>query len=170
MERDIPHAIAEDLDRPSGFTSPRFDPARDDFAQAVLAGFATKPRSLPCRFFYDARGSALFEEITQIEEYYPTRVETALRRGPFSLLDLVVTAKLNARCSGDNVLVLVDQFEELFTYAEAGNRQADESDAYFFHNSGAWQDAPACQTASETGSGPHLPGGGAAENGELDRK
>src|SRR5262249_56043556 len=56
----------------------RLDTARSEFAQAVLAAFARKPRSLPCRFFYDARGSALFEEITQLEEYYPTRVETAL--------------------------------------------------------------------------------------------
>ena len=78
MERDIPHQIVEDLERSSSLTSPRLDPARDDFAQAVLAGFAAKPRSLPCRFFYDARGSALFEEITQLDEYYPTRVETAL--------------------------------------------------------------------------------------------
>ena len=44
----------------------------------MLAGFARKPRSLPCRFFYDARGSVLFEEITQLPEYYPTRAETAL--------------------------------------------------------------------------------------------
>jgi dimethylhistidine N-methyltransferase len=50
----------------------------DDFADAVLKGFARRPRSLPCRFFYDARGSELFEEITKLEEYYPTRVETAL--------------------------------------------------------------------------------------------
>jgi L-histidine N-alpha-methyltransferase len=78
MERDIPHTIVEDLERSSGRPSPRLDPARADFADAVLAGFATKPRSLPCRFFYDARGSALFEEITQLPEYYPTRAETAL--------------------------------------------------------------------------------------------
>ena len=52
MERDIPHAIVEDLDRSSSLPCPRLDPARRDFAQAVLAGFATKPRSLPCRFFY----------------------------------------------------------------------------------------------------------------------
>ncbi len=50
----------------------------DDFAEAVLAGFARRPRSIPCRFFYDARGSELFEEITKLEEYYPTRAETAL--------------------------------------------------------------------------------------------
>jgi dimethylhistidine N-methyltransferase len=78
MERDIPHAIVEGLDRSSSQPSPRLDPARADFAQAVLAGFARKPRSLPCRFFYDARGSALFEEITQLPEYYPTRAETTL--------------------------------------------------------------------------------------------
>ncbi|HET7851179.1 MAG TPA: L-histidine N(alpha)-methyltransferase, partial [Methyloceanibacter sp.] len=78
MERDIPHIEVEDLARSSASPAPRLDPAREDFAQAVLAGFAGKPRSLPCRFFYDARGSALFEEITQLEEYYPTRVETAL--------------------------------------------------------------------------------------------
>ncbi|HEU0017096.1 MAG TPA: L-histidine N(alpha)-methyltransferase [Methyloceanibacter sp.] len=78
MERDIPHTIIEDLDRSSSRPSPRSDPARADFAHAVLAGLARKPRSLPCRFFYDARGSELFEEITQLPEYYPTRAETAL--------------------------------------------------------------------------------------------
>jgi dimethylhistidine N-methyltransferase len=78
MERDIPHTEVEDLARSSTSPAPRLDPARDEFASAVLEGFGCKPRRLPCRFFYDARGSALFEEITQLEEYYPTRVETAL--------------------------------------------------------------------------------------------
>jgi L-histidine Nalpha-methyltransferase len=50
----------------------------DEFADAVLAGLARRPRSIPCRFFYDARGSELFEEITKLDEYYPTRTETAL--------------------------------------------------------------------------------------------
>jgi dimethylhistidine N-methyltransferase len=52
--------------------------AADDFAEAVRQGFARRPRAIPCRFFYDARGSELFEEITRLDEYYPTRVETAL--------------------------------------------------------------------------------------------
>lgn len=52
--------------------------ASGEFAEALLAGLARNPRSVPCRFFYDARGSELFEEITKLEEYYPTRVETAL--------------------------------------------------------------------------------------------
>lgn len=49
-----------------------------DFAEAVLAGLRGTPKSIPSRFFYDARGSELFEEITGLEEYYPTRAEIAL--------------------------------------------------------------------------------------------
>ena len=50
----------------------------DDFAAAVLDGLSRPQKTLPCRFFYDARGSELFEEITQLPEYYPTRTETAI--------------------------------------------------------------------------------------------
>ncbi len=53
-------------------------PRADEFALAVLAGFTSPKRSIPCRFFYDAIGSELFEEIAKLEEYYPTRVEAAL--------------------------------------------------------------------------------------------
>jgi L-histidine Nalpha-methyltransferase len=49
-----------------------------DFAAAVLDGLSRPLKSLPCRFFYDARGSELFEEITQLPEYYPTRTEAAV--------------------------------------------------------------------------------------------
>jgi L-histidine N-alpha-methyltransferase len=52
----------------------------DEFAKAVLAGLSRKQKSIPCRFFYDARGSELFEQITALPEYYPTRVETELLR------------------------------------------------------------------------------------------
>ena len=52
--------------------------APDDFAEAVLDGFARRARSIPCRFLYDERGCELFEAITKLDEYYPTRVETAL--------------------------------------------------------------------------------------------
>ncbi|MDA7948060.1 MAG: L-histidine N(alpha)-methyltransferase [Hyphomicrobiaceae bacterium] len=49
-----------------------------EFAEAVLAGLAQSRKSIPCRFLYDARGSELFEEITRLEEYYPTRTEIGL--------------------------------------------------------------------------------------------
>ena len=44
----------------------------------VLLGLTAEPRHLPPKYFYDARGSALFEEITALPEYYPTRTEAAL--------------------------------------------------------------------------------------------
>jgi L-histidine N-alpha-methyltransferase len=44
----------------------------------VRAGLTADPKVLPPRWFYDARGSALFEEITRLPEYYPTRAERAI--------------------------------------------------------------------------------------------
>jgi L-histidine N-alpha-methyltransferase len=44
----------------------------------VAAGLTATPRSLPPKYFYDARGSELFDEITQLPEYYPTRAETSI--------------------------------------------------------------------------------------------
>ncbi len=45
------------------------------FSDAVRQGLGGEPKSLPCRFFYDTRGSMLFEEICRQPEYYPTRTE-----------------------------------------------------------------------------------------------
>jgi dimethylhistidine N-methyltransferase len=53
-------------------------PAANEFADAVISGLSSSPKSLPCRYFYDARGSELFEAITDLPEYYPTRSETAI--------------------------------------------------------------------------------------------
>ena len=44
----------------------------------VLRGLLAMPKTLPPKLFYDARGSELFERITELEEYYPTRAELAL--------------------------------------------------------------------------------------------
>lgn len=41
-------------------------------------GLARSPREIPCKYLYDDAGSALFERITQLAEYYPTRTERAL--------------------------------------------------------------------------------------------
>jgi dimethylhistidine N-methyltransferase len=49
-----------------------------DFEAGVIEGLSRPRKSLPCRFFYDARGSALFEEITKLPEYYPTSTEIAI--------------------------------------------------------------------------------------------
>lgn len=52
--------------------------AADAFAADVLAGLAASPKRLPPKYFYDLTGSALFERITRLPEYYPTRCEIAL--------------------------------------------------------------------------------------------
>jgi len=55
-------------------------PARDTFLEDVLSGLAATPKALPPKYFYDARGSALFERICGLPEYYPTRTELAMMR------------------------------------------------------------------------------------------
>jgi L-histidine N-alpha-methyltransferase len=52
--------------------------ARAALRADVLRGLTAQPKHLPPKYFYDARGSALFEEITALPEYYPTRTEAAL--------------------------------------------------------------------------------------------
>ena len=58
--------------------SERFALVDDELTSAVTDGLSRPQKTLPCRFFYDARGSELFEEITALPEYYPTRTEAAI--------------------------------------------------------------------------------------------
>ncbi len=48
---------------------------RAGFRAAVLSGLKSTQKAIPSRFLYDKRGSDLFEHITRLEEYYPTRAE-----------------------------------------------------------------------------------------------
>lgn len=49
-----------------------------DFANDVYTGLSAEPRQLQPKYFYDARGSELFDRITELPEYYPTRVERSI--------------------------------------------------------------------------------------------
>lgn len=51
------------------------------FRADVLAGLAEAQKAIPARWFYDDAGSQLFEDITQLSEYYPTRAETEILSG-----------------------------------------------------------------------------------------
>jgi L-histidine N-alpha-methyltransferase len=51
---------------------------RSQLEADVLAGLASTPKRLPPKYFYDSRGSELFELITRLPEYYPTRSETEI--------------------------------------------------------------------------------------------
>lgn len=58
----------------------RTDEQLDAFRLDVLHGLARAQKSLPSRWLYDPRGCELFEQITTLPEYYPTRTETAILR------------------------------------------------------------------------------------------
>jgi L-histidine Nalpha-methyltransferase len=60
------------------------------FGEAVLAGLGAPHKTLPAWAFYDAQGSELFEEITELPEYYPTRTE----RGIFQANSDEIVAKM----------------------------------------------------------------------------
>lgn len=51
---------------------------RAEMAEDVRRGLGSAPRTLPPKYFYDARGSRLFEEITRLPEYYPTEAERGI--------------------------------------------------------------------------------------------
>lgn len=55
-----------------------FAPAKDDFRSQVIHGLRQTRKHLPCKFFYDRRGSELFDQICELPEYYPTRTELGI--------------------------------------------------------------------------------------------
>ncbi|MDX6738955.1 L-histidine N(alpha)-methyltransferase [Actinocorallia sp. A-T 12471] len=77
----------------------------------VRAGLTATPKTLPPKWFYDDRGSALFDEITRLEEYYPTRRERAIlvERAPeiATLTGARTLVELGAG-SGEKTRILLD--------------------------------------------------------------
>lgn len=57
-----------------------FEPSEEGFLQDVLDGLGQTPKTLPCKYFYDERGSRLFDAICELDEYYLTRTEIAIMR------------------------------------------------------------------------------------------
>lgn len=55
-----------------------YKPAQADMAGEVLDGLRQQPKYISPKYFYDTRGSALFEQITELKEYYLTRTEMSL--------------------------------------------------------------------------------------------
>jgi len=58
----------------------RFDEQISAFARDAIEGLSQHPKQLPPKYFYDAAGSDLFEQITKLPEYYPTRTELSILR------------------------------------------------------------------------------------------
>ena len=69
-------------------------PEIEDFKTEVIENLSRERKTLPCKFFYDRTGSALFDRICELDEYYPTRTEISLleRHGGSSPNSAVRTA------------------------------------------------------------------------------
>jgi dimethylhistidine N-methyltransferase len=81
----------------AAFLTPAPDAAREGFLADALAGLRRRPRTLPCKYFYDAEGSKLFDQICALPEYYPTRTELGILRAHVSEM---------ARCIGPDALLI----------------------------------------------------------------
>ena len=108
---------------------------REEFHNAVLAGLAARPRAIPARFLYDARGSALFDDICELPEYYLTRTETQIlaeRAGDIARL-AGPGAALVEFGSGSSVKsrLLLDAMRDLVVYApiDISRQHLDQSAA-----------------------------------------
>ena len=92
----------------------------ESFLDAVLEGLSRPERAIPCRFLYDARGSALFDEICDLPEYYPTRTETRiLKASAAEVADRVgPAAQLIELGSGSSIKVriLLEAFQDPAAY------------------------------------------------------
>jgi L-histidine Nalpha-methyltransferase len=85
---------------------------RDD----VRSGLTADPKVLPPRWFYDARGSELFEEITRLPEYYPTRAERAILTERATEIAAITRAKTLVELgsgSSDKTRLLLDALSRI---------------------------------------------------------
>jgi L-histidine Nalpha-methyltransferase len=92
----------------------------DDIARAlrddVRAGLTASPKVLSPRWFYDARGSELFEEITRLPEYYPTRAERAILTERAAEIAAITRAKTLVELgsgSSDKTRLLLDALSRI---------------------------------------------------------
>jgi L-histidine Nalpha-methyltransferase len=75
------------------------------------AGLTSDPKSLPPKWFYDAQGSALFEKITELREYYPTRAEREILRSRAASIAALTRARTLVELgsgSSDKTRLLLD--------------------------------------------------------------
>jgi L-histidine N-alpha-methyltransferase len=90
----------------------------DSLRADVLAGLTATPKSLPPKWFYDERGSELFDKITLLDEYYPTRAEREILAG--AAAEIAATTRSSALVelgsgSADKTRLLLDALRDAGT-------------------------------------------------------
>ena len=87
----------------------------------VLAGLTATPKSLPPKWFYDERGSELFDKITMLDEYYPTRAEREILAASAPAIAAATRSSTLVELgsgSGDKTILLLDALSETGRLAE----------------------------------------------------
>src|SRR5438045_7162681 len=112
-------------------------PESADFLADVIAGLSSNPRTIPCKYFYDERGAALFQKICELPEYYVTRTEIdildrsradiASELGPsFELIGLGTGASTKTR-----ILIEALQNPAVYIPVDISENQLRQSTAFF---------------------------------------
>lgn len=103
---------------PLSFTDLR--PTPDDILGDTIAGLSTSPKTLPSKYFYDAVGSKLFEDITRLPEYYLTRVELGLMQARMGDIAQAIGAGVHVveygSGSGRKTHLLLDGLDDVVAY------------------------------------------------------
>jgi dimethylhistidine N-methyltransferase len=113
------------------------EPASSDFLSEVLTGLAHRPRTMPCKFFYDERGAALFQKICGLPEYYVTRTELAILERYALEMALLLGARLEligfGTGAGTKTRILLEQLEKPVAYipVDISSKQLRNSTALF---------------------------------------
>lgn len=95
-------------------------PEVGDLRDEVLEGLRQDPKRLPCKLFYDERGSELYEQITRLDEYYQTRTESAIMR---ENIDEIVS-RIGPGCllveygsgNSEKTRILLDHLDDIAAY------------------------------------------------------
>ena len=80
------HSTQSSSSETESTVAPEFTPFLND----IIKGFSKKQKEIPAKYFYDERGSLLFDQICEVQEYYPTRTEMGIMRDNISeMADLI---------------------------------------------------------------------------------
>src|SRR5881296_599343 len=108
-----------------------------DFVADVVAGLSSNPRALPCKYFYDERGAALFQKICELPEYYITRTEIDVLDGNRSDIAAQLGANIQliglGTGAGTKTRILIEALESPTVYipVDISEKQLRESTVLF---------------------------------------
>jgi L-histidine Nalpha-methyltransferase len=112
-------------------------PESAEFLADVIAGLSSNPRTIPCKYFYDEQGAALFQKICELPEYYVTRTEIDILERSRADIASQVGANIEliglGTGAGTKTRILIEALEDPAVYipVDISEKQLRESTALF---------------------------------------